>query len=791
MSFKVSIADVEAAVKAESQAAQGWTQAANDVMSALQGLCGLACMQGAAADAVRSRVLECLVPVAQSALLLASEYSARLLIYQDAWHTAEPDASALLPEHDMEELENNLRSWRNVITSDADDVASAARSVGDLVALPIPSDNDLLASYEDSEASAKDSREKCGTAEAKGSDAFGEVEQFVAALDAYVSRVESSTASGFVPGQPASSPEGQALSMQCEASMTRVKQMQPQIEEAAQREQDYFQRRADEEAARQREEQGWWQVVGGVVAGAVGVGAIVLTAGMATPVVVGAAVAGTAAFAYGASEVAEGSQNVYYGSVGDIESLAFNPLRDTVFGGDQASYDLFGQVATTASGLFMAGGASALTAGVKGASLSTQMASLGRGAVGSVVEDAVTGFAGDRVSDVASLFMDKKDADKLGMGAAFVLGMVAPGGSDAARASKLADGATDAARVAGKLDDLADAGRVAGKLDNLADDMAKLPGKLDNLADGAADAGRVAAKMDDLADGAADASRVAGKLDELADDAAKLPDKFGNLADNAADAGRAADKLDGLADNADQFAALGQKGDDLKRTLDDAGDFAHDTAKAGAASHVTFATKGDVPSDFRGIYADADGRLYLKIDSLEFKVNLKAKYKPKELDRQLQGQQDGLRKLTIKEFLENRAAYKANGRGSASKAAQQSARSYALTKKVEELRDSGLPYDEAKAQAAAWMKGKSALHEPDMIAGGRADGLQALTGKYSDKNYGMGDRGANSSIGAQWRNGRADSLEDSIREAIKEIDSDDLDKIYIDVDLNIGNWSHN
>lgn len=694
MSFKISIADVEGTVKTESQAAQGWAQAADDVMSALQGLCGLSCMQGAAADALRSRVYECLVPVAQSARLLATEYSARLLVYQDSWHTVEPDGSAVLPEQDMTELEDDLRSWRGTISSDADSVVSAASAVSDLVSLSVPSASGLLGAYDAAESSASDARNKCGTAEAKGADAFDEVEQFVSALDAYVSRVESSTASGFVPGKLASSPEAKALSAQFEASLTRVQQMRPQIEDAAQREQDYYQKRADEEAAKQREEQGWWQIAGGVVAGVVGVGAIVLTAGAATPIVVGAAVAGSAAFAYGASEVVEGSQNVYYGLVGDISSLAFNPLRDTVFGGEQASYDLFGQVATTTAGLFMAGGGMAASAASKGAGLGTQLAGLGRGAAVSMAEDAATGFAGDRMSDVASLFMSKGDAQKLGMGASFVLGMVVPGGSDATRATKLADGAEDVALGAG---------RYVGRLDDLAQDTPKLANKVD-------------------------------------------------------------EKLDGV------------------------GEFARGAAKVGGSDVPRFEAPEKVPDDFRGVYADADGGLHVKVEPVGFNVNYNAKYDPAELDRQLKGQNEGLRRLTVKEYLENRAEYKANGRGKVASAKQREAREIARDKIIQELRDKGLSRNEAKTEANRIMAGQAALHEPDMVAGGKADGLQALTGNYSDGHYGLGDSGANSSLGAQWRSKRADALEQSIKDAVKGLSPEDLDSIYIDVDLRLSNW---
>lgn len=68
--------------------------------------------------------------------------------------------------------------------------------------------------------------------------------------------------------------------------------------------------------------------------------AIVLTAGAATRIVVTAAVTGVGSAAYGYSNMIEGAQDVYYGSVGDLNSAAINPIRDTIFMGNQTAYGL-------------------------------------------------------------------------------------------------------------------------------------------------------------------------------------------------------------------------------------------------------------------------------------------------------------------------------------------------------------------------------------------------------------------------------------------------------------------
>lgn len=87
---------------------------------------------------------------------------------------------------------------------------------------------------------------------------------------------------------------------------------------------------------------------------AVGLVAIVATAGAATPLVVGAGiVAGTGAVAYGASNVAEAGQDIYLGYKGDGKTLAINPIRDTLFMGNDKLYHQVGGLFTTTSAVMI------------------------------------------------------------------------------------------------------------------------------------------------------------------------------------------------------------------------------------------------------------------------------------------------------------------------------------------------------------------------------------------------------------------------------------------------------
>ena len=118
----------------------------------------------------------------------------------------------------------------------------------------------------------------------------------------------------------------------------------------------------------------------------------------------------------------------------------------------------------------------------------------------------------------------------------------------------------------------------------------------------------------------------------------------------------------------------------------------------------------------------------------------------KEFKQQLKTQQDGFGDLTIDEYRNRRQAYNqrkietGSGRDPNSAKYQQRAKQNAIAQKRDEYISQGKSPAEANRMAKGWAKGKSALHGPDQIVGGRADNIS-----------GLGDSRINSSIGSQWK----------------------------------------
>lgn len=191
------------------------------------------------------------------------------------------------------------------------------------------------------------------------------------------------------------------------------------------------------------------------------------------------------------------------------------------------------------------------------------------------------------------------------------------------------------------------------------------------------------------------------------------------------------------------------------------------TAVAGAASKLADASKNIALVG--GVY---------RIEKFEVIFKRNPKHDLVEFDRQLAGQEAGLSRMTVAEFLKNRNAVLARiesggqSRSADGNAAQQIARGQAFRDKIEDLMiDHGLSRSEATARATQWLKGQAALHNPDQIAAGNP--------KLVD---GVGDGRINSSIGAQWRT-RIDGLDRFIRDVASRMSQTEREHTYIHVKL--------
>ena len=223
--------------------------------------------------------------------------------------------------------------------------------------------------------------------------------------------------------------------------------------------------------AEKRKTQGIWRTVGGAVLIATGVACIVLTGGAAIPIVADVAVAvGSGTAVFGAADAIEGTQDIYYGSTGDIDSTAVNGIKDGLFQGNEDAYYLTENAfAFAASAMIPIGQASTagnLTFKSTATIIAKEGISMGAGAGAQKITTDVTGndtagmVAGMVVSGVTAKGLNgiEAEANKLAKAPKGIDGVTEGVGNlaeDVGKAGKglegAANGAESAAEDAGKV----------------------------------------------------------------------------------------------------------------------------------------------------------------------------------------------------------------------------------------------------------------------------------------------------------------------------------------------------
>ena len=203
-----------------------------------------------------------------------------------------------------------------------------------------------------------------------------------------------------------------------------AKQMESRVErvKAAQ---DRDKARFEALAAEDRAKKGWIDLGVGVFTAVIGIVVIVSTMGAATPLVVAGGVVGFGTSVYGLSNAEEGVHNIALGNAGDIQTKAKNPIRDTVFMGNDKLYHDVGGAFVTASAIMIpigktqsvVQGLTEFAIGEAGAYTAGQVAYHGTKLAGGSEEDAQTAnfigniLGGYAASSAASKFSLNKVKD--------------------------------------------------------------------------------------------------------------------------------------------------------------------------------------------------------------------------------------------------------------------------------------------------------------------------------------------------------------------------------------------
>ena len=293
---------------------------------------------GKTGDAVKSYLGEAHITILSGIKVTAQTLLDNMAAYKDGYRAIDSSTNFKLDEEAIQEFRKKLASNYEDTDEYTGEIRSALSEVSDISDVGMPDSNGVFDIHEQMDSdliklvSNVNSYERENVVRLENS-----VELLLENLQSCLSKIglsqgaiESYETGSFITGKDAG-----ALNK----SIKIFGDLHEKNKEAYDEIYETEQKIKDE--AEKRKTQGIWRMVGGAVLIATGAACIVLTGGAATPIVADVAVAvGSGTAVFGAADAIEGTQDIYYGSTGDIDSTAVNGIKDDLFQGNEDAYYL-------------------------------------------------------------------------------------------------------------------------------------------------------------------------------------------------------------------------------------------------------------------------------------------------------------------------------------------------------------------------------------------------------------------------------------------------------------------
>ena len=302
---------------------------------------------------MRNYLVEVHGTLLQTLANLMNDYSTNLLLYKDGYYQIDGDLHTKLPGQVFTQLHSDLKSSRDDLKSEIELLKTTKSKISDLVSYGgsshISTENNynlLLNQLKNLDTSIT---------QYESSHSGQDLAAFKELLAATKALIAEHSGKSRNVGTYQSGDFGKLKSVQrfALAYDQAAKQMESRVERVkAAQERDKV--RFEALAAEDRAKKGWIDLGVGVFTAVIGIVAIVSTMGAATPLVVATAItAGVGSTVYGVSNMYEADQDIKLGNAGDIQTKARNPIRDTVFMGNDKLYHDVGNVFVTASAIMI------------------------------------------------------------------------------------------------------------------------------------------------------------------------------------------------------------------------------------------------------------------------------------------------------------------------------------------------------------------------------------------------------------------------------------------------------
>ena len=352
MSYNIKFDDITS-VQVESQKTMNaWGESMSSLNKAMNDFIKNQNLQGQAISSMRTYLVEVHGTLLQTLANLMNDYSTNLLLYKDGYYQIDGDLHTKLPGKEFTRLHSDLKGSRDKLKPEIELLKTTKSDISDLVSYEGSSHTSTVMNYNFLMNQLKNLDNSITQYESShsGQDLVA-FKELLAATKALIA--EHSGKSRNV-GTYQSGDFGKLKSVQrfAIAYDQAAKQMESRVERVkAAQERDKV--RFEALAAEDRAKKGWIDLGVGVFTAVIGIIAIVSTMGAATPLVVAGGVVGFGTSVYGLSNAEEGIHNIALGNAGDIQTKAKNPIRDTVFMGNDKLYHDVGGAFVTASAIMI------------------------------------------------------------------------------------------------------------------------------------------------------------------------------------------------------------------------------------------------------------------------------------------------------------------------------------------------------------------------------------------------------------------------------------------------------
>ena len=349
--YNIKYSSMDQLLMTISSKTDGWYTQLGAWKTSYTALIDMDSFTGQSATAAKSYLSEVHEFLLQSIYVAISRFQSDYLLYKDQYYNIESNIYATMSSETIKAIGTRLSKEITYLNNIAGDIDRSLNSVADIFWRGTPS----KATLEGDLLSEKNALTTLNTnienyENSKYRVANGELRELLESLKQTIIMYRNSSNSVLSYNSGDISNQTQVLDLykKVQSSSEYIKKNKEEIELASAHQKEVF-AQMYEKACKAREDEGRVKIITGVAAIVIGGLAIACTAGAATPIVV--AVAADSCLVYGASKAFEGGEDIYYGSKGDLNSAAFNLIRDTVFMGNQGAYDLWGNLSMAVAGL--------------------------------------------------------------------------------------------------------------------------------------------------------------------------------------------------------------------------------------------------------------------------------------------------------------------------------------------------------------------------------------------------------------------------------------------------------